>query len=136
MWIFVKCLLSWNCEIYLFVFCVWWELCIESRPEIMHGSSPLKKGVPEYLSPISVIFLDNFHVIFTNFPKKGVFQNWTSLWICQWKYWNNRYENEIHENITVHVIDYDFILQDVGTETSHPIRLYSRYIDNIHLYFR
>ena len=27
-------------------------------------------------------------------------------------------------------------LQDVATEASHPIRLYSRYIDRIHIFFR
>ena len=31
----------------------------------------------------------------------------------------------------------DFLtFQDVDTETSHPIRLYSRYVDRIHIFFR
>jgi len=31
----------------------------------------------------------------------------------------------------------DFLtFQDVETETSHPIRLYSRYIDRVHMFFR
>lgn len=31
----------------------------------------------------------------------------------------------------------DFLtFQDVATETSHPIRLYSRYIDRVHIFFR
>ena len=31
----------------------------------------------------------------------------------------------------------DFLTyQDVATETSHPIRLYSRYIDRVHMFFR
>ena len=31
----------------------------------------------------------------------------------------------------------DFLtFQDVETETSHPIRLYSRYVDRIHIFFR
>lgn len=29
-----------------------------------------------------------------------------------------------------------FSLQDVSTEASHPIRLFSRYIDRIHVFFR
>ena len=31
----------------------------------------------------------------------------------------------------------DFLtFQDVETESSHPIRLYSRYVDRIHIFFR
>ena len=31
----------------------------------------------------------------------------------------------------------DFLTyQDVETETSHPIRLYSRYVDRVHIFFR